>query len=295
MRGMPRRKKTSKEVFDLLVVGLGPAGVACQLQAIRDGLRVIGASDEPVGGLVRAARRLDNLPGLPAISGPALADRMKRQLAAAGAEIIRVTVRKLERRGKFFRAELSSGRKIVSRAVVLATGTRPNEWEFDQKRVHRDARTLPKNLRGRQVLVVGGGEAAFDTALTCCGRGAGVTVMVRADRPRAHQRLLAEAVSAGVKIVTGTQITRLDRSGAGFDARAGRRRLRADILVACIGRRTRDELMLQIASGPDEHSGIPEGVFLAGDLVRGNDRYVATAMGDGQCAALEALDFLRRE
>ena len=72
---------------DLCVVGLGPAGVACLIQAHRDGLSVMGIGDEPVGGLVTAARRLDNLPGFPGVSGRALADSLLAQIKTLGIPI----------------------------------------------------------------------------------------------------------------------------------------------------------------------------------------------------------------
>jgi thioredoxin reductase len=76
MQGLTPAVDIPEKTIDLLVVGLGPAGIACALQGYRDGLDVVALGDEPVGGLVRAGRKLVNLPGLPSISGEELAERL---------------------------------------------------------------------------------------------------------------------------------------------------------------------------------------------------------------------------
>lgn len=281
--------------FDLLVVGLGPAGVACVLQGVREGLRVVAVGDQPPGGLLPAARRLDNLPGWPGgVGGAALARRMARQVSASGATRVRGTVVDLRAVPGGLRATLADGRALLGATLCLAPGTRPVPLPWPVAGgidPARDARDLPRDLAGRRVLVIGGGDAAFDTALTARDRGAQVVVLVRGPALRAAAGLVREAAAAGIEVRTGTAVT-------GLAVRDGRWRVRvqdgpvldADHVAACIGRAPRDELVRALAgaSGP-----IPAAVFVAGDVHRGGERFAAAAMGDGQAAALAAAAWIR--
>ncbi|HUU01408.1 MAG TPA: NAD(P)/FAD-dependent oxidoreductase [Myxococcota bacterium] len=297
MPGLTASFEIPRRTADMLIVGLGPAGVACALQGVRDGLDVLAVSDEPVGGLVRAARRLDNLPGEPGISGAALAEKLTAQLSMSALAVVVSRVTELRREGDFV-AELADGHSLRARSVVLATGTRPSEWNHGHG-PHRDARTLPSDLSDRDVAVIGGGEAALDTALTCRDRGARVAVLVRGAQPRSAERLVEEALGAGVEIHSNTLLQEITgHPGAYLLVCSAGQTLEAHEMVVCIGRIPRDELAGGLLPGglpPGAIRTVCPGLLLAGDLVRGRERYVATAMGDGQRAALEAYRFCKEE
>lgn len=286
-------------IHDLLIVGAGPAGVSCALQAVRDGLGLALVGDEPVGGLAAAARRIDNLAGMPGVSGREIAERLARQLAERGVAARRGAVVGLRRADGLFHATLDDGARIAARTVCLAAGTRPRPWPPSEGRdVPRDARAWPEDLRDARVVVVGGGEAALDTALTARDRGGRVVVLIRGAAPRAVTGLLEEARRLGVEVRCGVEVTGL---AGGPDAwtleTADGRRLEADRLAVCVGREPRRELLDALGArdpAPDVASPDVPGLFCAGDLIRGRERYVATALGDGQRAAVAAREFLER-
>ncbi len=294
-------KRETERTLDLLVVGLGPAGVSCALQARRDGLDLLAVGDEPVGGLVRAARRLDNLPGaaVPGITGRELAERMAEQVEKLGIPVTEGLVVGLvwNRDAGCFAARLSDGRAFSARAVCLATGTRPRAWNLrtEVRWLHRDVRSLPVDLTGAEVAVVGGGEAALDTALSARDRGAAVTVLARA-RLRSTPGLVAELEQAGIEVLTGAELAQASHSESGWALTCSNGAgLSANELVVCIGREPRDELAAGLCPEGFELSvSQPHcpGLYLAGDAIRGHDRYVATALGDGQRAAIEAREYL---
>jgi len=163
--------------------------------------------------------------------------------------------------------------------------------------IHRDARSLPQALAGLKVAVIGGGEAALDTALTACDRGAAVEILVRGDRLRSASGLVREARAAGVRVRPGIGLARARRTEDGWRlATVDDETTEADELVVCIGREPRDELIEGLRPGGYPRAVIqPErpGLFLAGDAIRGRERYVATAMGDGQRAAIAAAKYLQ--
>jgi thioredoxin reductase len=281
----------------LLVVGAGPAGVSCALQARRDGLEVLLVGQEPVGGLLGTARRLDNFPGLAGISGPALAGRLADALARHGVQPRQAQVTELapSARGGF-RALLASGEYLEAGSVCLASGTRPRSlpaWAraaaaAQPARLVREARALPAGLQGQAVAVVGGGEAALDTALWTRDRGAEVQVLLRGATPRAPAALVAEARAAGVRLCPGTEVLGAEpvpgTGGWRLTSVDGPPRA-SDWLVVCIGREPRLELL------PDP-AARPPGLFLAGDVQNGQARYAALALADGMRAALAARDYL---
>jgi len=289
------------ERVPLLVVGAGPAGMAASLQARRDGLDHLVVGREPAGGLLPAASLVENLPGWPGgVAGEALARRMARQAAKLGLPVARDEVVSLERAGKGFLARLASGRSIESVAVVLATGTVPRPWGVAGADaaaaaglLHRDVRTLPRRLAGGLVAIVGGGDAALDSALTVVARGGSALILVRASSPAAAPRLIERCLAAGVRIRTGIAMGEIETSARGL--RLSPPGESADHLIACIGRVPDDSLIRPMGleavgiSGPA--TPIP-GLFLSGDLVAGRDRYAAPAMGSGASAAIAALAWI---
>jgi thioredoxin reductase (NADPH) len=299
MQGLTPVSDIPEKTIDLLVVGLGPAGVSCALQAYRDGLDVVALSDEPVGGLVRAGRKLCNLPGLPSISGEDLSARLAGQLREVGMVVYHGHVSSIERKDGMFSVMLAAGRELSVRTVCLATGTRPRDWDISVggQPLHRDARSLPESLRDSRVVVVGGGEAALDTALTARDRGAGVLVLARGERLQAVAGLIGEAGRRGVEVRLGTRVARVTGGpGMWVLTCSGLEPVKAQHLIVCIGRVARDELLGGLIVGgfePGVEQKSMPGLFLAGDLIRGRDRYVATAMGDGQRAAIAAATYLQ--
>jgi thioredoxin reductase (NADPH) len=293
-------------LLDLAIIGAGPAGIACALQAAREGLSLMVFTEGPPGGLVAAARRIDNLPGFPGgIAGRDLGARLTQHLEAAGVQVARLRVLGLSRRpGEAMELELPGGGACAARAVCLATGTvpvaLPEAWRAEPGSVARDVRGLPESLHGSTVAVVGGGEAALDSALSVADRGGRPVVLVRGAAVKACSRLVGEVRARGVEVRTGACVAALARAPErGFlvsTGAGGAGMLRADHVLACLGRQPALELLAGLWPEGDSPRGVATlvpGLFLAGDVIHGAERYVATALGDGQAAALRALEWLR--
>lgn len=280
---------------DVAVVGCGPAGCAALLQLARSGVAFAAFEAGRPGGLLHAARRIDNLPGFPGgIAGPELARRLAATLRDAKIPVSRARVERITATGGGYRLHLADGAVFAARAVIVATGTHPLPLPAPLSafggllRARRDAAGLPRDLAGRRAVVVGGGEAALDTALSLHDRGARVELVVRGDAPRANGRLLADFHAAGIAFHAGRRLVDIARRG-----RTGRfarlddgAELPVDLLFACIGR----AVALPVLPPAEARSGL----FLAGDCLGRPDRYIAPALGDGTRAAEEALRFLYR-
>ena len=299
------------DVVDFLIVGAGPAGLSAAIQAGRDGLRTAIVSDEAPGGLMRAAHRIDNLPGMVGgISGIELADRMARHARGFGAVVSEGLVTTVYRESPLFVADVDmmpgGARSLRARSLLLATGTVPRACPIAfpgeaAANLHRDARTLPHDLRERRVVIIGGGEAALDSALSAADRGAKVTLLARSEALRAPDRLVDEVRDAGIDVHLAATVTsaglRGTRATLTVSENGGFTDLPADHVVVAIGRQPRLELaakLLKSTSGPRQVETTMSGLFLAGDLIRQRDRFVATAIGDGQRAARLAAAMLER-
>ncbi|MFA6034549.1 MAG: FAD-dependent oxidoreductase, partial [Myxococcota bacterium] len=296
-----------KEVKDLLIVGAGPAGLAAAVQAARDGISLTLVSAGAPGGLLRAARSIKNLPGFPAgVSGAGLAELMASHARGFGVTQVHAWVESLRRVDGAYEWRTACGMAGAARAVILATGTSPSGFDLPVPagagaNVHRDPTTMPSDLIGMSVIVIGGGEAALDGALTVTDRGGMATVLVRGAAVKATKRLGCEAMDAGVKVVCGADVRGLSMARSGgleveFVLCGEGRTLGADHLLVATGRTPCDGLWRGVAGGlglpGDVRSGVA-GVFTAGDLIRGGDRFAATAVGDGQRAARLALEYLK--
>jgi thioredoxin reductase (NADPH) len=287
---------------DLIIVGAGPAGVAAALQARRVGLDVLLVGEEPPGGLAAAARRIENLPWLPGpISGRDFQSLLRRRLDEAGIEALDDGVRDVRRDGAGFVATTHRCGEISCRALILACGTEPATCPLPglaeamaSGRIHRDIRSLPESPAGERVIVVGGGEAAVDSSLWACDHGGRVALFVRKDRLVARPGLLEELGRSAVEVGFGYEPRSVSASAEGLAVEMmsalGPCRVEGEHILLCLGRRPRLDLYRKLdgAAGPERISSDIPGLFLAGDILRGRDRYIGPAMDDGCLAATEA-------
>ncbi len=292
---------------DLAIIGAGPAGLAAALQARRDATEAIIVADEPPGGLIGAARMLNNLPGFPGgITGQEYQRKLAAQAGEAGLEIAHDKAVRCVKGGRGYFIETEAGGTISCRCLILACGTEPIPFTLhglnhaeEGGRFHRDVRTLPKDLSGAAVAVIGGGEAALDSALTVRDRGGKATVLARGSRLRSAPLLERMVEEAGLEIVFGCVITRLEvlpdcQLQVKLERNGDSWRKQCDYLLACIGRQPRLELWSQLG-GQSVPAGVITGlpgVLAAGDLIRSRDRYVVPAQGDGAVAACAAAEYL---
>lgn len=196
---------------DVLVVGAGPAGVAAALWARALGLEplVLESAGRVGGQLLRIHFELANFPGAVPGPGEAIAGRCEQQLEAARIPV-RVDAEVVSFDPSGPRIATRSGEALTARAVVIATGLRrrrldvPGERELTGRGVSSSATADRARLAGRDVLVVGGGDAAFENALILADAGCRVGLVVRGT-PRARPEFQA-------RVAAERRIERLDRT-----------------------------------------------------------------------------------
>jgi len=309
-RAEPARRPAPRPVpttVPLAVVGAGPAGLAAAIQARRAGAELcLLDPDGYDGAQARAASWIENYPGFPGgIDGARLMDRFVAQAREHGLEPVRERVLAVHRSSApdgGLTLELAGGRRLIARAVIVATGAVPRTLQLELPEgapVAYRADALAR-VRGQRLLVLGGGEAALDQALRLRRLGAArVDVAFRAAAPRALDLLVRRARAQGITLRPRAHLARLGQGSdgwvAGLDG-ADPVTLDVDAVVVCIGK---------LGAGPEprlpgEASVVDRlgrtplpGLYRIGDCCRGRYRQVAVAVGDGVAAAMHATSYLQ--
>jgi thioredoxin reductase (NADPH) len=213
-------------VYDVLVVGAGPAGLATAVYAASEGLSVIVVDCRSFGGQAGASARIENYLGFPTgISGQALAGRAFVQAQKFGAEIIiPAEAKRLDcsraHSEREFAVELADGRRVRSRCVVIASGARyrrpalPRIADFEGRGIFYWASALEARMcESSDVVLVGGGNSAGQAAVFLSGHAARVHMLVRGPGLAASMsRYLIDRIEAtpNIELLTRTELVALD-------------------------------------------------------------------------------------
>ena len=302
-----------EHVFDMLIIGGGPAGYTAALYAARAGLDTAVIEKMSIGGQMALTDIIDNYPGFEeGVEGFTLGMKMQAGAERFGAKTVYTEVIKADLEGSVKRLVTTDG-ALYARTVVIATGADPRtlgipgEERLIGKGLHYCAHCDGRFYKGKEVMVIGGGNTAASDALYLSRLAAKVTVVHRRDTLRAtriyHEPLMkAENVvflwdSAVVEYtvdgrVKGAKVKNL-KTGELTD-------VACDGIFVSIGRRPNTglfegQLRLDAAGyvEADETTGtaIP-GVYAVGDVRTKALRQVVTAVGDGAVAAHFAEEYL---
>lgn len=309
-----------EELYDVIILGGGPAGLTAGLYAGRGGLKTLLLEKGQDGGQIALTAELENYPGqlLEGETGLSLAGRMAEQCRRFGVERAADTIQSVRLDGPV--KELTGERGTYrSRAVILATGAAPrpigceNEARFVGQGISFCATCDGALFRGLEVYVAGGGDSAVEEAVYLTRFARKVTVIHRRDRLRAA-RSIQERAFANPKVAflwdsvvvraEGTDVleaitVKNVKTGALTTLRADP----ADGMLGLFGFTGytpntglfAGQLALEegyIKTGEDMGAGLP-GVFAAGDVRRKSLRQVVTACADGAVAAVAAERYLQ--
>jgi NADH-dependent peroxiredoxin subunit F len=211
------------ESYDLIIIGGGPAGASGAVYAARKRLRTAFLTRE-WGGQSIVSPEIQNWIGTPAISGDELARNLRKHVEAYADNVLTIVapteVTDFKATDTSVEATLKDGRVLSARAAFIATGanrrklTVPGAAEFDQKGLTYCASCDGLLFTGKDVCVVGGGNAAFETALQLSAYCKTVTVLVRSE-PRADEITVdAARKKENIRILTNVEI--LEVKGVSF-------------------------------------------------------------------------------
>jgi thioredoxin reductase (NADPH) len=209
-------------IFDLVIAGGGPAGLAAAVYGASEGLRTLVLEMVAVGGQAGSSSRIENYLGFPTgISGDELTQRALVQAEKFGAHLTSPCAAAwLREEGGHLVVRLSDGSDVVARAIVAATGARYRRLpvdrleQFEGNGVYYAATPLEAGLcAGAPVVVVGGGNSAGQAAMFLAESGSAVALIIRgSDLGKNMSRYLVDRIEAhaGVEVRLNTQVSRLD-------------------------------------------------------------------------------------
>jgi len=302
----------------LVIIGSGPAGYTAAIYAARAMLEPVLLQGIQPGGQLTITTDVENYPGFAdVIQGPWLMEQMQKQAGHVGTRIVTDHVVKVDLSQRPFRLECDSGAVYLAEALVLATGAQarwldlPSEQKFKGYGVSACATCDGFFYRGKNVIVIGGGNTAVEEALFLTNFAATVTLVHRRDSLRA-ERILQDRLFKHPKVSVIWDSVLEEVVGTDNPVKVSGVKLRnvmtdsisavpADGVFIAIGHTPASELVLgqlkmkpsgYVLTAPYSTATSVPGVFAAGDVTDDIYRQAVTAAGQGCMAALEAERFL---
>ncbi len=303
-------------IYDVAIVGAGPAGLAAAVYATSEGLSVVALDCRAFGGQAGASARIENYLGFPTgISGIALMARAYNQALKFGTEMgIPEEVQTLACGGDSFHLRLKGGDSVRSRAIIVASGAEyrrldvANVGDYEGSHVHYWASPVEARLcGGEEVALVGAGNSAGQAAVYLASNARKVWMIVRGKRLDATMsRYLCDRIAAqpNIQVLTETEVNGLDGANGALEAVRWKNRATGEEMTRPIR-----HLFLFIGAAPNTRwlveSGIKvdakgfvcaepfdgngrlpfqtnrQGIFAVGDVRAGSVKRVAAAVGEG--------------
>jgi thioredoxin reductase (NADPH) len=302
----------------VIILGSGPAGYTAAIYAARAMLKPVLIQGIQPGGQLTITTDVENYPGFAkVVQGPWLMDEMKAQAEHVGTEMVMDHIAKVDLKRRPFRLEGDSGDTYTCDTLIICTGAQakwlglPSEMHFQGHGVSACATCDGFFYKGRDVVVVGGGNAAVEEAMFLTNFARKVTVVHRRDHFRGekilHDRLFKNPKidvvwDTVVEEITGTNDPKSVTGVRLKNVKTGHVTERAvDGVFVAIGHAPATELFKgqltmtdsgYLITAPDSTATSIPGVFAAGDVKDETFRQAVTAAGMGCMAALEAERFL---
>lgn len=299
-------------VWDVAVIGGGPAGLTAAIYASRAGLSVLVLEGLVPGGQAATTYQIENYPGLQNITGERLAKEFTDHARASGAEVVLEKAVKLEPEGDVKTVRTASG-SYRAKTLILAQGAHhrklnvPGEEEFSGRGVSYCATCDGNFFRGKDVVVIGGGNTAVGDAVQLARTCSHVTVVHHGTRFSAMPYLQKQMGGpSNITVLRSRETMEILGNGKVERVRVRNREtgntedIPANGVFVSIGMQPNTELidgLLELergfaAAGEDGATSLP-GVFVAGDLRAKKLHQIVTALSDGANAAYSAQLYLQ--
>jgi thioredoxin reductase (NADPH) len=305
------------EVFDVIIVGAGAAGLTAGIYASRAKLSTLILNEGAVGGQMVLTEEIANYPGIPTTKGYMLANTMKEQAKNFGCKIkSNIKIAKYSLEGEVKKIELADGRSFKGKTVILTPGGRPRSLNIEGEERYKGtgisycATCDGDFFTGKEVVVVGGGNSALEESVALTKYATKVTIVHQFDHFQAFEHAIQEAKKnpkidfimeselrgfygnghlekVSVEHLPTGRISELKTDGTfifvGYQPNT-------ESLAGLVHLNERNEIVVDAAMKTSV-----EGVFAAGDCINKRYRQVTTAVAEGTIAALSVSEFLRNK
>lgn len=305
------------EIFDVMILGAGAAGLTAGIYSSRAKLNTLILNEGVVGGQLILTNEIANYPGLELTKGYMVANTMKKQAKDFGCKIkSNVKITSFQFEGAVKSVELADGRKFQAKSVILAPGGRPRslnipgEDDFKGKGVSYCATCDGEFFTGKELVVVGGGNSALEEAVALTNYATKITIVHQFDHFQAFEHAIQEAKkNPKINFIMESELRgfygdgNLDKVSIEHLPSGKMSELSVGGAFIFVGYLPNTESLENIVKLSERKEIVVDadmktdiaGVFAAGDCIVKKYRQVTTAVADGTIAALSAADFLRNK
>jgi len=303
-------------VYDLIIIGGGPAGVTAGLYAVRARLKTLLVTKDFAGQISRKAVAIENYPGFPDISGLDLIKKFENHLKKYPVEVKKDTVRKVKKQDNLFLVQTATKKEFKAKTIIVASGADPRplevpgEEEFIGKGVSYCTACDAPVFKGKVVVVVGGGNSGFEAAVALASWAKKVYILEYGDKVAADEENQT-AVKKIKKIEIITSVALKEIKGDKFvnsivyqdRKRKQDKVLEVEGVFVEIGSQPatsfvkgivkfneKDEIIVSPKTGQTSTPGL----FTAGDVDDNPYNQIVIAAGEGAKAALSVIQYLQK-
>jgi thioredoxin-disulfide reductase len=306
----------NEKIYDLIIVGGGPAGITAGIYALRQKLKTLMITKDFGGQMNRKVVKIENYPGFPEISGQELIEKFVSHLKKYPIEIEMKEVVEIKKEKDYFRVKTKNNKEFFSKTVIVASGANPRslgvkgEKEFIGKGVSYCPLCDAPLFKNKVVAVIGGGNAGFEAAIFLAEYAKKVYILEFSNQIRADKENQERAKKTGkIEIILNAKVEEI--KGENF-VRAlvykdlvsqQLKEIQVDGIFVEIGNIPSTAFVKDLVDFNERGEIIVEfetmatktpGLFAAGDCNAGKHKQIITACGEGAKAALSAYDYLQK-
>ncbi len=301
-------------LFDVIIIGGGPAGLTAGIYTSRAGLKSLLIEKGLSGGQVATTERVENYPGFDeGVSGAGLSIKMEKQATKFGLEIIQGSVQKISLNEKIKKITLEGNQEFEAKSVILCTGAHPRTLGIDGEDKYRGrgvsycATCDGAFFKGEKVAVIGGGNSAVEEALFLTKFAETVHIIHRRDQLRADKIIQERAFSnPKIKLIWNSVAKKIEGNDSVKslhlkNVKTGEESvLDVQGVFIYVGYNPNTEFLKGVVDlDKDQYittdmmmsTSVP-GIFAAGDVRANSQKQIAIAVGDGATAAISAGKYI---
>lgn len=300
-------------IYDIVIIGSGPAGLTAAIYAKRANLNVLVIEKEAFGGLITHSPKIENYPGFNSLSGLELADKFMDQAMNLGVLFEFDEIIKINKENSLFKLQ-GNNNEYISKTIIIATGSKHrtlklnNEEKLVGHGISYCAVCDGPFYSGQDVTIIGGGNSAMQEALLLSTYCKSVTVIQNlgfftgedslAEQINKTENICVNFNKTVIKLVGEDKLTAIVLKDAITNEESV---FETNSIFVAIGQEANNQAFTNVCT-LDEHGFIisndtcntdEEGIYVAGDCRQKGVRQIVTASSDGSIAALQAIKYLK--
>ncbi|MGL5640260.1 MAG: thioredoxin-disulfide reductase [Mycoplasmoidaceae bacterium] len=306
----------NKKIYDCLIIGAGPAGLTAAIYAQRAGLKCLIIEKDTPGGKMSKTAIIENYPGFKSIKGFEISLNMLNQAKETGVTYLYGDVTSIIKKENIFELKILDDQSIFGKTVIIATGMKerkvgvPGEEKFYGNGVSYCAICDGVLYRNKEVVVVGGGNSAFEESIYLSELASKVYLIHRTDKFRAEQKIIDKVKSISkIELITNTILKSINGEKQVTSVTVHHvlnktdKDIKIDGVFIFIGYNPETSFIDKniidinenfIVTNEDMETRTP-GLFSIGDVNKKKFRQISTAVSDGTIAALNVKKYIENK